>query len=120
MGGWVQKRFIAERLNRMNGLDEKGYNPSEPYIYPGCRKKHGGKCLSEIESVVTHRAGLHEIRTGGGGYSYVCASWTVVCTRPTDLANTRCKSARIVLGAASSAAGQMLLWLPADKIRTHT
>ena len=103
---WVQKTSVnGKDWSKSKG--KKWFNKSEPYKSP-----------FRIKSVLVHRAGLHGVKDGNGYYNYVCASWTAVCTAPENVAEARCRSARLVLGSAMTIDG--LQWIPAASMVKHS
>merc|ERR1712070_101257 len=69
------------------------------------------------KSILAHRAGLHQVKSGKGGCAYMCASWTAVCTMPNNLAEAQCRTARVVLGGGKGMVGYG--WVSAEEMATH-
>lgn len=70
-------------------------------------KMHIPKSLSNQwlhNYVVMHRSGVHEIQYASlqDSYSYLCATWTAVCSALPPYRGQRCATARTVLGCARS------------------
>jgi len=103
---WVKRRFIGTHWDQLDW-----YQQANSYHVPG------------DPSVLTHRAGLHALSSGFGDKSYVCASWTAVCTKPKTLAQAQCRSARLILGGARAGGRRFgnggCEWVSAETMGTH-